>query len=358
VQSISADDEDLDPQSFPKLKPGVQVIRFAYTAPSLSMPEKVVFRYRLDGVDRTWESADSRRQASYTNLAPGSYTFRVMAANEDGIWSKQEAVSRFVITPHFYQTVWFKLLMAVVALLIVWLLFLLRLRQLHQRLRLRMAEREELSRELHDTLLQGIGSVGLHMQLWAEDSQLTDNLRREIAKMSQYVGEMMIEGRDRISSLRATDGRGGDLIADIQALTGPYTSLKETTLTVRYEGTPRALSADVARGVVDINREGVRNAFTHAAASAIEVVICYDDRSFTTRVVDNGKGIPSDILAAGARPGHWGVAGMFERSKKIGAALAITKRDEGGTALSLVVPAHRAYVTIWARMLTILRARD
>jgi len=239
------------------------------------MPEKVVFRYRLDGVDRDWELAGPRRQASYTNLAPGSYTFRVTAANEDGVWSKREALAQFVITPYFYQTLWFKLLVAVAALLVIWLLFLLRVRQLNQRLKLRSAEREELSRELHNTLIQGIGSIDLHMQLWAEDSRLTESLRAEINKMSRYAGEMMEEGRERIASLRMTYDGDIDLVEKIKALEEYCSSPRGAALSVRQDGIVRALTPGVAKAVLDINCEAVRNAFAHAKASSIDVEICY-----------------------------------------------------------------------------------
>lgn len=351
MQSISADDNDINPQSIPKLAPGVRMVRFSYTAPSLSMPEKVIFRYRLDGFDHDWESAGSRRQASYANLAPGTYTFRVIAANEDGVWSGEEAVSRFIITPYFYQTLWFKLLVVVVLFSLVWLLFLLRFRQLHARLKLRMAEREELARELHDTLLQGIASMTLHMQIWAEDSRLTDVRRNEMAAVSRYAGEMMVEGRDRITSLRASSDEPIDLISDINSLTETYSSLHGTALSVRQNGMPRKLRPDVVRGVLDINRESVRNAFVHSVASAIHVVISYEDRAFSVRVADNGKGMPSDVLTAGRKPGHWGIAGMFERARNMGAVVEITPVPTGGTALTLIVPAKIAYVTAWTRLL-------
>lgn len=356
VQSITADSQERDPQGNPRFKPSVRLISFNYTASSLSMPEKVVFRYRLDGVDRDWEVAGARRQVSYTNLAPGSYAFRVMAANEDGVWSPHEAISRFVIAPYFYQTVWFRLLSVAMASLLIWLLCLLRMHQLNQRLKLRMAEREELSRELHNTLIQGIGSINLHMQLWAEDSGLTESLRAEIIRMSAYAEEMVEEGRERIASLRSTYDGGIDLAEKLQVLAECCSSLRGTALFVRQDGLARRLTPRVAKGVLDINCEAVRNAFAHANATTIEVEIRYGAQRFTTRVVDNGKGIPENVLRNGARPGHWGMPVMQERSAHMGGVLTIEHADGGGTVVSLVVPAARAYQSTWARLRSMICA--
>ena len=130
-----------------------------YTATGLVMPEKARFRYKLEGKDADWQDAGTRRQAFYNDLPPGAYRFRVLASNHDGVWNESGATLDFVVAPAYYQTVWFRAGIAAIAVAILWMLYLLRLRQLtaaaEARMETRLAERERIAREVHDTLLQG-----------------------------------------------------------------------------------------------------------------------------------------------------------------------------------------------------------
>src|SRR5262249_40044483 len=144
-------------------------LQIDYTALSLAVPEKVRFRYRLEGVDKDWQDAGTRRAAFYTRLGPGDYHFQVKACNNDGVWNKQGARLDFNIAPAWYQTNLFWLLCIIAGLLVLWALYRLRLRRmaaLYQgRMEERLAERERIAQELHDTLLQSV--QGLSMKFYA-----------------------------------------------------------------------------------------------------------------------------------------------------------------------------------------------
>jgi PAS domain S-box-containing protein len=113
--------------------PGNHTLDFRFTALSLSAPEKVRFKYRLEPFDKDWVDAGTRRTAHYTNMAPGKYTFQVIAANSYAIWNNQGATVRFVLKPHFYQTLWFRLVLLAGVVLLVGSIHRLRVRQLHAR---------------------------------------------------------------------------------------------------------------------------------------------------------------------------------------------------------------------------------
>src|SRR5262249_48302081 len=140
----------------------------AYTALSFAVPEKVRFRYRLEGRDQAWIDAGTRRQAFYSDLPPGQYRFQVTAANNDGAWNEQGAMLTFAIAPAYYQTTWFRALILVGVLSTLWALYRIRLRRLaHEfdgRLQERVAERTRIARELHDTLLQSVQGLMLRLQ--------------------------------------------------------------------------------------------------------------------------------------------------------------------------------------------------
>src|SRR5215470_672444 len=163
VEQITADrktyDATLAGNGQMGLPPLIHELQIDYTALSLVVPEKVFFRYKLEGLDRDWQDAGNRRQAFYTNLSPGNYTFRVMACNNSGVWNEAGTFLYFSVAPAYYQTLWFRSLCVVLFLAMLTGLYRLRLRQLARqysiRLEERVNERTRMARELHDTQLIG-----------------------------------------------------------------------------------------------------------------------------------------------------------------------------------------------------------
>ncbi|KRE86029.1 hypothetical protein ASG75_10875 [Rhodanobacter sp. Soil772] len=330
-------------------------LSFDYTAPSLSQPQRVHFRYELEGVDSGWQDAGTRRQAFYTNLGPGNYRFRVRAANEDGVWSTQDATFDFRIAPAFYQTWWFGVLCGCLALAALWLLYLLRLRQLAARERIRNTERERIARDLHDTLLQGIQGLQLRLQTWAADKSLESRRRDEMDQVAMRTRDMLIDGRDRIIALRRTGTSRIALVAALRAIGEDYASMYPVRFALHEQGEPRLLQPEVAAEALDILREGLRNAFVHAAASNIELAVAWQADGLHLRVGDDGRGIDEAVMCAGERPGHWGLVGMRERAARIGAQFNLHRREGGGTELSLRLPARGTFAAVRMRLWRQLR---
>jgi len=169
IWSLTAAGREYSPfRQHTRLPVNVPQLAIGYTAGSLTMPERVLFRYRLEGFDDTWQDVGNRREAVYTNLAPGTYRFRVIAANNDGVWSDKDASIAFTIPPAFYQQRWFQLACALALVAALALVYRLRVRQVARsvraRLEERLVERERIARELHDTLLQGLQGLMLRFQ--------------------------------------------------------------------------------------------------------------------------------------------------------------------------------------------------
>src|SRR6185436_8248840 len=157
-----------------RLPRGTSNLTIRYAAATLAEPERMRFRYRLEGLDRGWRDADTRRIAIYTRLKPRDYRFFVMAQNPDGVWTASAASFGFSIAPEFYQTGWFKVLIALAIAGMVWALFLLRVGQVTARLQRlheeRTDERMRIARELHDTLLQGFVSASMQLHATARSA--------------------------------------------------------------------------------------------------------------------------------------------------------------------------------------------
>ena len=160
IEDVIADRKVLGAQAGMRVPALTRDLQIDYTALSFSVPQKVRFRYILEGHDTVWQEPGGRRQAYYTDLPPGKYRFRVIASNNDGIWNEQGASLDFNVMPAWYQTLWFKLLFAVIILTTTWALYRLRVRQVAHALAVRfderLAERTRIARELHDTFLQTV----------------------------------------------------------------------------------------------------------------------------------------------------------------------------------------------------------
>jgi len=317
-------------------------LQISYTAPSLTMPERVMFRYRLAPADAKWQDVGNRRAAYFTDLAPGRYHFQVIAANNDGLWGDPSISIDFVIPPTFVQTPWFTALCVCVAGAVLWFGYLLRLRSVKTRLRLRleerMVERERIARELHDTFLQAVQGLVLRFQSAMERIPPREPSRALMEDALDRADQVIADGRDAVTNLRATSSTAGDLVRDLRVLGERLSKDHEVSFLLSTDGPPCVLDPVVRQEAQRIAIEAMTNAFHHSQGTRVELSITYARRRFGIRVVDDGRGFdPSRSYS-----GHWGLKGMQERADRLCARLHIDS-DRRGTAISLEVPAGVAY---------------
>jgi len=335
-----------------KLPALIHDLEIDYTALSTGAPEKAQFRYKLERFDRDWQNAGTRRQAFYNNLPPGDYRFRVSASNDSGVWNEAGAFIDLSIAPAYYQTSWFRLLVAaaVVAMLVAF--HQRRLRrvawQFSMRVEERVNERTRIARDLHDTLLQSFQAVLLRFH--AATLLLPgrpDEAQKTLAGVIEQAEQAITEGRDAVKGLRASATGTTDLASVIGALgeelsadvAGPL----RPDVTVNVEGTPRPLVPLVHDDIYRVAGEALRNAFRHAHAHRIEVEIRYIERQLRLRIRDDGRGMDGMAFDRGQRTGHYGLAGMRERAELVGGELAIWSELDSGTEIELTVPGSIAY---------------
>jgi signal transduction histidine kinase len=322
-------------------------IRIDYTAALLSDPERMHFRYRLSGVDEEWQEAGQRRQAYYTNLGPGAYTFAVMAANADGVWSLAPAEVKFRLQPAYYQRLGFQSGIAMALLCLIAIAFRIRLGQAQRRFRHDMeerhAERERIARDLHDTLLQAVQALLFRLQLWEDDEEVPNSLREEIAALVTQARAIVVEGRDRILMLRRADAQPVDLREALAAIENQGHAAEGVSFEVSIEGERRSLTLEAHEQLIDIAREAVRNAYRHACPSRVVVTVEYRKGSLRMSVIDDGRGIGAAAREQRGNPGHFGLMGMRERAKQLGGSFWIGAHDGTGTRVTVVVPAQIAY---------------
>jgi signal transduction histidine kinase/ligand-binding sensor domain-containing protein len=346
VQTISADGSPIALEGPVHIPGGTRRVTFGYVGLSLSAPELVSYRYRLDEYDSRWSEPTSVREAGYTNLAPGSYRFRVRASNPDGAWDDKEAAIVVEVVPLFWQTRWFRG-GAVLACFGAIVMFLrLRMRRMTRRLNLRfeerLAERTHVARDLHDTLLQSFHGLMLRLQA-VEDLLPAGRAKQELERTLERADQAIAEGRNAIYALRSAATTTNDLAQALRAVGDEVTSGVCPNFRLVVEGPARDLHPVLRDEVYRIAREALRNAFSHAQAHQIEAEIIYSERLLRLRIRDDGNGISPAILEAG-RPGHYGLSGMRERARQVGAKLDIWSGVGTGTEIDLSIPGSIAYV--------------
>jgi signal transduction histidine kinase/streptogramin lyase len=322
-------------------------LQIEYSAGSLTVPERVHFRYKLEGLERDWQDVGARREAVYTNLGPGRYTFRVTAANNDGVWNKTGASMDFTIAPAFYQTGWFYALCALLFVACLAGLYRVRVRQVaaqvRGRLEARLAERERIARDLHDTLLQGMQGLILRFQAAADRIPSGEPARQLMEQTLDRADELLAEGRDKVKDLRPPASDVPDLTQALALAGEQFAQFNPANFRVSVQGTCRELHPIAREEAFLIGREALGNAFRHAGAENIEAEVTYGDGALHLRIRDDGQGISGAILDAGGRPGHFGLIGMRERALKLGAHLEIWSKPRAGTEVDLRVPAEVVY---------------
>jgi signal transduction histidine kinase/ligand-binding sensor domain-containing protein len=347
ISSVSSNGKTyVGPQNL-TLPAHTEKLEIEYTALSLAVPERVLFRYMLDGVDHEWQDAGTRRQAFYNNLSPRRYTFRVIACNNDGVWNEAGAALDLAVAPAYYQTNWFRLSCVAVFPALLWGLYRFRLRRLARefsmRLDERVTERSRIARELHDTLLQSVQGLILKIDAIAKRIPPTDPTRQDIEKTLDFADQVLAEGRDRVRDLRALTVGFGELPKAFQQVVEEAAPNRAPAFKTIVEGTVLELHPIIRQETYSIGREALVNSLTHSEARNIEVEIIYDSHEFRLRVRDDGRGIDPNVLKKGGRADHWGLQGMRERAHRIGGKLDLWSRPGSGTELELTVPAAMAY---------------
>jgi signal transduction histidine kinase len=322
-----------------KVPAGRVHFEFEYAGLSFVAPQKVRYRYMLEGFDHEWTDAGPRRTAYYTNIPPGKYTFRVQAANNDGIWNTTGASVGFELEPHFYQTVWFyALLLAIMASGVV-LLVKQRLRHAEGEFKAVLGERSRIAREIHDTLAQGYVGISAHLEVLAEllRTRKLDESARQLDLTRSYVRAGLADARQSIWALRTQDSRETTLPVRLRRIVeagGNGGVEAEFSVFGAYRPLPPGTELELLR----VGQEAIHNVKKHAGAKHLLVQLEYGPESIALEVRDDGRG---GVMTGEPPSGHYGLTGMRERAAAIGGHLEVTSAPGEGTAVRLSAPAPR-----------------
>lgn len=330
IEEVTVNGEDQSAPNIAHLAPGRKNLEFRYTGLSYLAPTRIVFRYMLEGFDKNWINAGTRREAFYTNLPPGTYRFRVIGCNGDGVCNDAGAGVDFTLAWHYYQRIWFFPLLAVLIGAGVWLAYRLRVHRLREHFHLILTERNRIARELHDTLIQGLSGITMEMQALAARMRSAEE-RGSLEEIIRDAGTCLRETRRSVAGLRSG---GAGLASAIEQAARQITEAKDIRLKLKLENKPSGLAPDVEYNLVRIAQEAVTNSVKHSGARTVEVALDFTPKALHLSVKDDGSGFAD----GNGKSGHYGLIGMKERASHIGAELELASAPGRGTTVSVLLP--------------------
>lgn len=346
IEALRIAGRELQPSAEVVIPPESRDLEIDYTSTALSTPERITFRYQLEGEDADWHEVGARRRAYYSALSPGTHRFMVSARYGDGRWNESAAVWSLRVIPAWYQTLWFRatavVLIVVTGGAIAALIQRARFRRdqaaLKQQYEATLSERSRIASDLHDTLLQGF--VGVTYQLQAVENSLAtrpDLAAETLARVRQLARDSLHEARERVWEMHDTS-MGADLPAALKSIAADRTAGTGIACQVSVVGQPCELVPKVHDTALRSGREAIVNAVKHAKATCIDIEMTFTERVLTLQVRDDGCGFSPTESDAARRNGHFGLVGIRERAAAAGGTAEVRARAGAGTVVTITLP--------------------
>jgi signal transduction histidine kinase len=322
-------------------------LRIDYTALTFVAPERAVFRYKLEGRDADWQDVGTRRQAFYNDLPPGSYQFRVIAANDSGVWNETGDSLEFSIAPAYYQTSWFLALSVVSIVALIWTAHRVRLRvvERHQReisalnertMKAQEQERIRIAGELHDGVMQDM--LAATMMLGTTKRRISDDpdaAKATLDKVQQKLIQAGTDLRQLSHGLHPPLLQEAGLPGALTAYCEQFSTTWGIPVSCDADDSARELSRGAALALFRILQEALGNAAKHAAAKNISVRLQRSNGTVSLTVSDDGVGFDAGRLASG---GGLGLVMMRERAGQLNGTFDFESAPGRGTTISVVIP--------------------
>jgi signal transduction histidine kinase len=340
IESVSVDDVSYAPSQLKSIPAGKSRVSFEYAGLSFLAPQKVQYKYRLEGFDKDWIDAGTRRVAYYTNLSPRTYRFRVIARNNDGFWNLAGASLSVHILPLFYQTWWFFVLVLWAAVTGSYAVYFWHLHQVRSRYEAVLAERNRIAREIHDTLAQGFVGVSVQLELVSRlMATSVGSARDHLDQARILVRRCLSEARQSIWELRSQESAASDFAARFSKLAQQISESSAVKVQLLIHGQYRSLQPLLEDELFRIGQEAIANAVRHSGAQHVCVTLAFDSKRLRMTIADSGCGFTGRVNSLGP-DGHFGLKGMRERAERIKAELNIESTPGVGTTISVEAPAR------------------
>jgi len=345
VESVLLDRENIDFSGSIKIQPGQDNLEIHYTAPTFLRPEQVRFRYLLQGVDKDWVEAGDRRIATYSHIQPGSYEFRVIAANSDGVWNNAGDTIRVTVLPPFYRTWWFLSLATIGVVGLVLLTYRQRMLQLQRRHQIQQAfsqqliesqegERKRISAELHDSIGQSLVVIK-NLAFMATSAEGSSQAQERVTQISEVASQAITEVKAISYNLRPYQLDRLGLSRAIKALVDNVANSSNIKFEIMIDNLDGLFSKEAEINLYRIIQEAVNNIVKHSAATEARIAINREVGGAVVTIQDNGRGFV--LTRPESKDGGFGLIGLSERARMLGARHTIQSAPGQGTTITINV---------------------
>lgn len=338
IEHAIADGRSLPFPSALDLAPGEGKLEIQYTSLRLAAPERVRFRYWMEGLERDWTSAGLRRVAYYTNLPPGQYRFHVVAYEMNAPQNATESILAIRLRPHLYQTHWFIAFCALVVTAGAWGSYRLHVRNIRRQFAAVLEERNRLAREMHDTLIQGSVGVSTLLEAASRAREVSPELGHDLIERARAeIRAAVDEARLAVWNLRHASSTGDRLVPAISQLAHRIGLDAGIDVKVNVSGRPVAVGGETERSLILLIREALQNAIRHAVPQHLSVSLGFNSGQLHASIEDDGIGFDS-ALDQPEQSQHYGLVGMRERVERMGGQFMLTSSPGHGTQVRLSIP--------------------
>jgi signal transduction histidine kinase/ligand-binding sensor domain-containing protein len=349
IEQVTADRTPYDPTSAAdgrlRLPPLTRDLEIDYTALSLVAPEKVLFRYKLEGRDGDWQEAGTRRRAFYNDLPPGGYRFRVTACNNSGVWNETGAALEFEVAPAYHQTIWFRALTGALLTALLWAAYRARLRiverhtaeigALNERLmKAQEQERTRIAGELHDSVMQQITALSLVLGTAKRKIAADSEAREMVADAQRKLIDVGTEVRQISHDLHPPELKQMGLPAVVRSYCDSFSEAHGIPVSCEVEASVAELSEGTGIALYRIAQEALGNAAKHAAPTRVEVRLARVGRDVVLTIADDGRGRDAGQVDSGGL----GLVNMRERARQLNGTFEFVSQPGRGTTVRVAVP--------------------
>lgn len=348
IESFVVDTKPISARGPVRIEPGQVNVEIHYSGLSFINPELIKFKYKLEGLDADWVDAGTRRTAYYAHLPPGTYAFKVMAANRDGVWN-EGAITQVVVRPRFWRTWWFISLIVCSLGLIAFLLYRRRITQLERARKIQESfsnqliesqerERKRIAAELHDSLGQSLLIIKNRAYLGLNQNGDPAVARQQLEEISESVSEALQEVREISYYLRPAQLERLGLTTTLVEMLERVSTSSDINFSYQVASLDGAFSADAEINFIRIVQESINNIIKHSGASEAEIAINRGPQSVQLVVSDNGRGFnPAEASDHGTRQRSFGLIGLAERVRIMGGSHLVRSAPGSGTTISVTI---------------------
>ncbi len=335
-----------------RIHPGQSDLEIQYTAINFSRPEQTHFRYQLAGLDTQWTEADARRSAFYSHLPPGSYTFRVIAANSDGVWSKSGQSLPIVVLPPFYRTWWFVSLLGIAGVGTMMFAWQYRVSHLHraytaqqtfsrQLIASQERERKRIAAELHDSLGQQLLIIKNWAMLALTGLNGSESMKEPLDQISDTASHAVEEMREIAYNLRPYQLEKLGLTAAIRGLVTRVAASSGIRFVTEIGDVDGLFPQDVEISIYRIVQEALNNMLKHSQATEGWVLAANHSGTLSLTIGDNGRGFtPADGRESQQHSKGFGLVGIAERVRMLGGRVVIQSAPGRGSSMQISLGIH------------------